>query len=92
MKLYGTITSDRASKGQGGNEFLSFEFTVGEEDEKQTILYGMIERQKTADADVYLLWNGDIQADKITIPRRGKQQKSEILPRSRQFKNWPCGI
>lgn len=27
MKLYGTITSERATKGQGGNDFIAFALT-----------------------------------------------------------------
>lgn len=32
MKLYATITSERASKGQGGNDFIDGIFTVGEQE------------------------------------------------------------
>lgn len=28
MRLYSTVTSERASKGQGGNEFLEVEFSI----------------------------------------------------------------
>ena len=77
MKLYATVSSERATKGQGGNKQISFEFTVGEEDEKQTILYGTIEREETETENIYRLWNGDIMADKIIIPKNGKQQKGE---------------
>ncbi len=31
MKLYATTTSDRASKGQGGNEFINIHLTVGDQ-------------------------------------------------------------
>lgn len=30
MKLYATVTSERASKGQGGNRFLETVYTVGD--------------------------------------------------------------
>jgi len=30
MKLYATVTSERASKGQGGTEFVLIDFTVGD--------------------------------------------------------------
>lgn len=75
MKLYATTTSERASKGQGGNKRVFVEITVGEEDEKQTILYCSVEREETETEDIYRLWNGDIQADKIIIPKKGKSQK-----------------
>lgn len=29
MKLYATVTSERATKGQGGNEFIDYILTVG---------------------------------------------------------------
>jgi hypothetical protein len=37
MKLYGTIKSERAEKGQGGNEFLEIEIT----DDKRQVLAKM---------------------------------------------------
>lgn len=30
MKLYATVTSERASKGQGGNKYLDIDITVGD--------------------------------------------------------------
>ena len=41
MKLYATVTSERATKGQGGNEFINIEL----KDEKQNVicLIGYIE-------------------------------------------------
>jgi len=78
MKLYATTTSERASKGQGGNKRIAVEITVGEEYEKQTILYASVEREETETEDIYRLWNGDIQADKIIIPKKkGKQKTSD---------------
>ena len=74
MRLYGTVSSERASKKQGGNDRLSFEFTVGEEDEAITILYGVIEREETPDANIYRLWNGEIMADRIVIPKKERLQ------------------
>ncbi len=75
MKLYSTTKSERASKSQGGNKQISFEFTVGDKHEKQTILFGSIEREETETEDIYRLWNGDIQADKIVIPKKAKGKK-----------------
>ena len=78
MKLYATTTSERATKGQGGNKRLAVEITVGEEDEKQTILYASVECEESETENVYRLWNGDIQADKIIIPKtKGKKQKDK---------------
>lgn len=38
MKLYATTTSERASKGQGGNKFLKILITVGKNREKMIAL------------------------------------------------------
>jgi hypothetical protein len=70
MKLYAKTTSERASKGQGGNKFLSVVITVGEENEKQDILVAQVEREETETENLYRLWNGDIQVDKIVIPKQ----------------------
>ena len=37
MKLYATVTSERAMKGQGGNKFIRAEFSVGSRDNAQNI-------------------------------------------------------
>jgi len=34
MKLYSTITSERATKGQGGNEYLDIEITYADKNNK----------------------------------------------------------
>jgi hypothetical protein len=34
MRLYGTITSERATKGQGGNDYLDIDITVGSRDKQ----------------------------------------------------------
>lgn len=43
MKLYATVTSERASKGQGGNKFIDIEF---KNEKKETILELSFHRQK----------------------------------------------
>lgn len=40
MKLYATTTSERASKGQGGNEYLSIDILVG--DKRSPFLLGKV--------------------------------------------------
>lgn len=40
MKLYSTTTSERASKSQGGNQFLATDYFVGSEDE--SVLIGSV--------------------------------------------------
>jgi hypothetical protein len=49
MKLYATATSERASKGQGGNKFLDVEFFIG--DSKQPRLIGTCSLSPTNDED-----------------------------------------
>ena len=41
MKLYATTTSERASKGQGGNKFLKIELSAG--DKNNPVNMGLIE-------------------------------------------------
>lgn len=43
MKLYATITSERATKGQGGNEFLEIEI---KNEKRETILEFSIKPEK----------------------------------------------
>jgi hypothetical protein len=71
MKIYSTIRSDKASKSQGGNKRLSIVVTVGEPPEDQEILLAQVECEETETANIYRLWNGDIQADRIIIPKKG---------------------
>lgn len=35
MKLYATVTSERASKGQGGNKFIDIDILVGSADDSK---------------------------------------------------------
>ncbi len=37
MKLYATVTSERASKGQGGNDYLDIEILVGSRDDSRLL-------------------------------------------------------
>lgn len=46
MKLYATITSERASKGQGGNEFIESIITIDEGKRKAVHIQVWIEKEK----------------------------------------------
>lgn len=37
MKLYATITSERASKGQGGNKYLDIDIRAGSREDSRTL-------------------------------------------------------
>jgi len=78
MKLYATTTSERASKGQGGNKYINFEITAGE---NQTVmLYGQLVCEETETENIYRLWNGDICVDTLR-ESKGKQKKDEKCPK-----------
>lgn len=70
MKLFLSATSERGKPvTKSGNKRIAIEITVGDQDESQTILYATVEREETETENIYRLWNGDIQADKIIIPK-----------------------
>mgnify|MGYP001608379925 CR=1 FL=1 len=80
MKLYATVTSERATKGQGGNDYLQIQL----QNDKQ-VIFGSI--AVLPSLRVY----GSIHGEKIDIElQKGKQQKGERIGGSdRQFKDWP---
>lgn len=39
MKLYATTTSERASKGQGGNRYIEYRLNVGSREDSLPVLY-----------------------------------------------------
>jgi hypothetical protein len=81
MKLYATIESERATKGQGGNEFIFSKFSV--------------EREKVGEVELELLKDGEWllkyrpneltdweilrqgSVDILETRQKGKRQKSE---------------
>lgn len=71
MQIYGTLTSERAMKSQGGNDRLSVEITVGENEKRQTILTAIVERTETGNglADKYVLWLADIPVGSVIIDK-----------------------
>lgn len=92
MKLYATVTSERASKGQGGNEYVYADFSV----EREQV--GEIELELLADGEWLLkyraneLMDWDIlrQGSIDILKTKGKRQKGErIGGDDRQFKDWP---
>jgi len=63
MKLYATITSERASKGQGGNNFLQIDVFAGSNKGR----LGTLDiTQFHGNVAIYKLWcNGEVIAEKI---------------------------
>lgn len=87
MKLYATTTSERASKGQGGNDYLDIKIT----DEKENLIMSiyLLPRDKTgryaielrANLDIAQQIEADIQdiiEDSIKLEQKGKSQKGEF--------------
>jgi hypothetical protein len=76
MKLYGNISSERATKGQGGNEYINFELTAGEN--RTVMLYGQLTCEETETEFIYRLWNADILVDTLREPKKGKKKTGNI--------------
>lgn len=68
MKLYATVTSERASKGQGGNKYIDINLNVGSATESEhfaNVRLNIID-------GVYTLWiDGEI------VKTKGNKQKGE---------------
>lgn len=87
MKLYGTITSERASKGQGGNDFLNVKLLIG--GKHHQIEIGILRLEPYEDSNVkgYLLAldrssnlrkeAGRVYGEILTIETKAKRQKDE---------------
>ncbi len=80
MKLYATVTSERASKGQGGNKQLDTLYTIGEARAPFLAL-----NMDVRDDNTVLIQLMDYRADRIAFEKivpldqyKGKQQKGEV--------------
>lgn len=71
MKLYATVTSERASKGQGGNEFIGIDL----KDENQ-VVFGTINVYPTEDLYTFVRVHG--KGAEFSRETKGKKQKDEI--------------
>lgn len=69
MKLYATVTSERASKGQGGNNFLDVALLVGDARTQREVvrLKTKVYQDKNGEDcfAVYGTWHGATEAEKI---------------------------
>ena len=82
MKLYAEVSSDRASKGQGGNEYIIIDFTVGNiarEKIGQVELYYSDDAKHGVNTDEWILQYRPTENDEWTmiaqgnVPRGNKQ-------------------
>jgi hypothetical protein len=95
MKLYATTTSERATKGQGGNEFLTIEIQAEKWEGIPTRanLYRLSISKNDNQGGLYAELLKYSNHEIIVLDNiKGKKQKGEMLPRSRQFKDWPKGV
>ena len=80
MKLYATVTSERATKGQGGNNFLRIELTIGDGLNPKDI--GAIELVNVGDERYQLRYYPTTKHDGVLLTNgnfpqieKGKRQK-----------------
>lgn len=88
MKLYATITSERASKGQGGNNEIDFELLAGGKENPVRVAEGNLTK-KDGGYELYittLLMDGYEQSieryfsdSDILKLQKGKRQKGESI-------------
>lgn len=75
MKLYATVQSERATKGQGGNKFIRMELTAENKE-----YFGTIEFSPDEIKGIYFLTYIDRAGESHTIDTmriKGKRQKDE---------------
>lgn len=78
MKLYATVSSERASKGQGGNKFIRIDMTAGSA--TAPVGVGMIEMRlgPTDDFCEIMYYDRAGTASLVTVvPLKGEKQKGE---------------
>jgi hypothetical protein len=74
MKLYATISSERATKGQGGNRYINIDLLVGSA--KNPATAGSI--SFFIDKEDYVITYNDDEIYRQSMPKtKGKQQKGE---------------
>lgn len=81
MKLYATVASERATKGQGGNDRLEIDIFMGSAKNSVKIIEGSI-RKEGEGYTVYIttLGQGDReQCIDTFIKEKGEKQKGDIL-------------
>lgn len=79
MKLYATVASERASKGQGGNDRLEIDIFVGSAKESIKIVEGTV-RKENDGYTVYITTLGQGESDQCIdtfVREKGEKQKGE---------------
>jgi hypothetical protein len=101
MKLYATTTSERASKGQGGNQYLNIMLTAGN---KARALVGQLDMSIENDGTVYVdftdmddITTRLVSARHLDNPEaiakaKGEKQKGECkhIPKCEEQEEGPC--
>ena len=76
MKLYATVTSERATKGQGGNKHLTSEISINDEDIKH-IVKVLITRDEEKDRYIVTIFqDNEMISDKYIYRPKGNKQKT----------------
>ncbi len=81
MKLYATITSERATKGQGGNDYLDIDIFCGSADNSVTLAKLTV---RPSENDGYILVDhtdevlAELTKEQLKAPTKGKRQKGEL--------------
>ena len=80
MKLYATVSSERASKGQGGNNHLDIDVFVGSAKDSVKIIEGTITKEGNGYV-VYIstLGQRDDQCIDTVVKIKGERQKGESI-------------
>ena len=90
MKLYATTTSERASKGQGGNKKILIELTfknsLGEIEDVAEIIY----TSKESGGYILEYFDTEETGTPRTLKEKGKKQKGETLHDDRDYNINPC--
>lgn len=83
MRLYSTVTSERASKGQGGNKYLDIKIL---NEKKEEIMDITLQVNETKQGDLISLCYGIDESKIVSIGRtsKGKQKKDECKHEWRQ--------
>jgi len=86
MTLYATVASERASKGQGGNEYLDIEV----QDKRNAIVLMMRIEEVKNNPTVTFYEAGDINTSKIVdyeLKSKGEKQKTANVCSTKNCKN-----
>ena len=85
MKLYATVTSERASKGQGGNKFLDVAVLVGDARTQREVIRlkakTFLDSNGVESYAILGSWHGATEQEKVlhTGTIKGERQKGECV-------------